>query len=71
MHSSTIATLIKNIESNLHFAPEEKAAEVDAPVEETATETATTKKKTTKKTTTKAKAGSTVKVDEVCDTFLQ
>ena len=65
MHSSTVATLLKNIETNLDFTP----AAADAVVDEAA-ETATPAKKA-KKTTAKSKAAAgSVTVDQVCDTFL-
>ena len=66
LHSSTVATLLKNIETNLDFTP----AAADAVVDEAAAETATPAKKA-KKTTAKSKAAAgSVTVDQVCDTFL-
>ena len=65
MHSSTLATIIGQMENNLAFPAGSAAAE--APTE--AKEEKKTKKKTTKKAA--AASGAELSVDAVCDEFVK
>lgn len=72
MQSGSIATMINQIENNITFKAV-SAAKLEEPVVEEPAQTEEEtgkKKKVTKKKKTVSRAGSSVSIDQVCDTFM-